>query len=100
MKKGLKLFVAVLSINLFYTCSVKQNDSIDPLPSWNDQSIHFPPGMKGNQNNPLLILSMMSLMKIVQTTSNPKTGLQLSIMTEHCGLNSLIIFSFSLLSTE
>jgi phosphoserine phosphatase len=36
MKKGLKLFVAVLSINLFYTCSVKQNDSIDPLPSWND----------------------------------------------------------------
>lgn len=36
MKKGLKLFVALLSINLFYACSVKQNDSIDPLPSWNN----------------------------------------------------------------
>jgi len=36
MKKGIKLFVAVLSINLFHSCSVKQTDSIDPLPSWNN----------------------------------------------------------------
>ncbi|MCU0345142.1 MAG: haloacid dehalogenase-like hydrolase [Ignavibacterium sp.] len=43
MKKGLKLFVAVLSINLFYTCSVKQNDSIDPLPSWNDSPNYIKP---------------------------------------------------------
>jgi phosphoserine phosphatase len=56
MKKGLKLFVAVLSINLFYTCSVKQNDSIDPLPSWNEgkskQSIIDFVNDVSNENSP------------------------------------------------
>jgi phosphoserine phosphatase len=56
MKKGLKLFLAVLSINLFYSCSVKQNESIDPLPSWNEgkskQSIIDFVNDVSNENSP------------------------------------------------
>jgi hypothetical protein len=56
LKQKLKLFVAVLCINLFYACSVKQNDSIDPLPSWNEgkskQSIIDFVNDVSNENSP------------------------------------------------
>jgi hypothetical protein len=56
LKQELKLFVTVLCINLFYACSVKQNDSIDPLPSWNDgktkQSIIDFVNDVSNENSP------------------------------------------------
>jgi hypothetical protein len=56
LKQELKLLVAVLCINLFYACSVKQNDSIDPLPSWNEgkskQSIIDFVNDVSNENSP------------------------------------------------
>ncbi len=62
MKKGIKLFVAVLSINLFHSCSVKQNDSIDPLPSWNEgkskQSIIDFVNEVSNENSPNFVKSV------------------------------------------
>jgi phosphoserine phosphatase len=36
MKKFFKFFISVLITILFFSCTEKQNESVDPLPSWNE----------------------------------------------------------------
>ena len=38
MKKIFNIFIPILVIILFVTCTQKQNKSVDPLPSWNDRN--------------------------------------------------------------